>query len=202
VANKKDIIEKLEEHKKNMIQIQDDVFDSMPQNSKWSNEDRILAATYFAITGSSLKAATHMAAVGSPVPAATIRDWKNNAVWWKPVLTAVRKAKQEELDSKLTDIIMVGTEQLKDRLEHGNVKYDTKTGEFYRQPLTSGELAKDTIGIMFDKRALLRGDPTSRIEKTSTDETLRLLANKFIEMTVSNNEKPALDITHEVVENE
>ena len=115
--------------------------------------------------------------------------------------TATAEDGEEELDSKLTDIIMVGTEQLRDRLENGNVKYDGKTGQLYRQPLTSGELAKDTIGIMFDKRALLRGDPTSRIEKTSTDETLRLLANKFIEMT-TDKEKPAIDITHEVIEGE
>ncbi len=201
MANKKDIIEQLDEHKANMIQIDDDIFDSMPIKSKWTNEDRILAATYYAVTGSSFKTATHMAAVGSPVPAATIRDWKNNAVWWKPVTTQVRKAYNEELDSKLTDIIMTGAEQLKDRLEKGNVKYDTKTGKTYRQPLTSGELAKDTIGIMFDKRALLRGDPTSRIEKTSTDETLRLLAERFIAMTELPTRK-AIEVTHEVVKDD
>jgi hypothetical protein len=199
MAEKKDIIESLDEHKANMIRIEEDIFDSMPQNSKWTHEDMIMAVTYMAILGSSLKTATHMAAAGSPVPATTIRSWKNTATWWKPVMTEVRKAKNEELDAKLTNIIMTGAEQMADRLEHGNVKYDTKTGAFYRQPLTSSELSTGAIGTMYDKRALMRGDPTSRSETTSTDETLRLLAQRFIEMTSSDKVKPALEVTHEVV---
>lgn len=196
-----DIIAKVEEEEANQVRVNEALFEQMSsETSKYTIEERVMAVTYYAITGSSLQASKHMAAANTTCPASTIREWKNNSTWWKPLLTEVRKAKQDELDGKLTDIIMAGTEALRDRLENGNVKYDSRTGEQYRIPLTSGELAKDTIGIMFDKRALLRGDPTQRIERTSTDEHLKMLAAAFIKMTAPTM-KPAIDVTHEVVPN-
>lgn len=195
-VNTKDIDVVLSETEANMVVISDKLFEDLGTNSKYTNDDRILAATYYAVTGSSLQAEKHMAAVGRICPAVTIRHWKNNSKWWKPVLAEVRKAKNEELDAKLTDVIMCGVEQLRDRMENGNVKFIPSTGEMVRVPLTSTELARDTIGIMYDKRALLRGDPTQRIEKTSTDETLRMLAESFIAMTtqkVVGGEKPLIE---------
>ena len=177
----KDIIAALDETRDEMVKIEEEIFNLMPTDksaSKWTTEDRILACTYFAVTGSSIKTSNHMAAVGSPVPSSTIRMWKQEA-WWKPVMTAVRKGKNDELDSKLTDIIMAGTEQLKDRVENGNVKLD-RDGELVRVPLSSAELAKDAIGIPFDKRALVRGDPTQRIEKISTEQWENLFLRYLI----------------------
>lgn len=141
-----------------------------------------MAVTYYAITGSSLKTHELMKQAGVPVPASTIRMWKNTHGWWKTVLSEVRRAKQDELDAKLTAVIMKGVDELNDRVENGNYKYNPKTGEIERVPLTSSELAKDAVGIPIDKRAIMRGDPTSRIVKEDVNETLKFLGEQFMKM--------------------
>ena len=55
------------------------------------------------------------------IAASTIRKWKNKSTWWKPVLHEVRNSKQEELDGKLTNIIMQGADELEDRIQNGNI---------------------------------------------------------------------------------
>ena len=162
-----------------LVKIDDELFeDIVGNNTKYTPEQRIMAATYYAVTGSSIQASDKCAATGTPIPASTIRKWKNTTSWWKPVLHEVRKAKQDELDAKLTSIIMEGADKLEDRVRNGNIKLNPKTGELNRIPMTSGELAKDAVGIPYDKRALMRGDPTSRTEKVDPKLMLEDLATQ------------------------
>ena len=163
-----------------LVKIDDELFeDIVGNNTKYTPEQRIMAATYYAVTGSSLQASEKCGQTGTHIPASTIRKWKNTTSWWKPVLHEVRKAKQEELDAKLTSIIMEGADKLEDRVRNGNIKLNPKTGELNRIPMTSGELAKDAVGIPYDKRALMRGDPTSRTEKVDPKAMLEDLAKQF-----------------------
>ena len=79
-----------------LVKIDDELFeDIVGNNTKYTPEQRIMAATYYAVTGSSLQASDKCKASGTPIPASTIRKWKNTTSWWKPVLHEVRKAKQE-----------------------------------------------------------------------------------------------------------
>ena len=174
-----------------LVTIDDELFeDIVGNNTKYTPEERIMAATYYAVTGSSLQAADKCKAQGTPIPASTRRKWKNTTSWWKPVLHEVRKAKQEELDAKLTSIIMEGAEKLEDRVRNGNIKLNPKTGELNRIPMTSGELSKDAVGIPYDKRALMRGDPTSRTEKIDPKIMLEDLAKQFVKIVEMNEPKP------------
>tara|TARA_R110002020_G_scaffold2465_2_gene11548 strand:- start:531 stop:1178 length:648 start_codon:yes stop_codon:yes gene_type:complete len=177
-----------------LVKIDDELFeDIVGNNTKYTPEQRIMAATYYAVTGSSLQAADKCKASGTAIPASTIRKWKNTTSWWKPVLHEVRKAKQEELDAKLTSIIMEGAEKLEDRVRNGNIKLNPKTGELNRIPMTSGELAKDAVGIPYDKRALMRGDPTSRTEKVDPKTMLEELAKQFVKIVELNEPKTIID---------
>ena len=174
-----------------LVKIDDELFeDIVGNNTKYTPEERIMAATYYAVTGSSLQASDKCAQAGTPIPASTIRKWKNTTSWWKPVLHEVRKAKQEELDAKLTSIIMEGADKLEDRVRNGNIKLNPKTGELNRIPMTSGELSKDAVGIPYDKRALMRGDPTSRTEKIDPKIMLEDLAKQFVKIVEMNEPKP------------
>ena len=170
-----------EDQKAELIHIDDEIFaDLAGNNLKWTPEDRIMACTYYAITGNSLQAAEKCKGHGGKeIPASTIRKWKNYSAWWKPVLHEVRKSKQEELDAKLTNIIMEGTDQLSDRILNGNHKLNNRTGELDRIPMSSSELSRDAIGIPFDKRALMRGDATSRVERVDPQEMLKGLAEQL-----------------------
>jgi len=177
-----------------LIHINDDIFDDISgNNTKWGPEQRIMAATFYSITGSSIRAAQRCREAGMDIAASTIRKWKNKSTWWKPVLHEVRKAKQEELDGKLTNIIMQGADELEDRIQNGNVKLNSRTGELQRIPMTSGELSKDAIGIPYDKRALMRGDPTSRTEKIDPKTMLEDLAKQFVKIVEMNEPKPIID---------
>ena len=60
-------------------------------------------------------------------------------------------------------------------------------------PMTSGELSKDAIGIPYDKRALMRGDPTSRTEKIDPKTMLEDLAKQFVKIVEMNEPKTIID---------
>ena len=183
-----------------LVKIDDELFeDIVGNNTKYTPEERIMAATYYAVTGSSLQASEKCGQTGTHIPASTIRKWKNTTSWWKPVLHEVRKAKQEELDAKLTSIIMEGADKLEDRVRNGNIKLNPRTGELNRIPMTSGELAKDAVGIPYDKRALMRGDPTSRTERVDPKLMLEDLAKQFVKIVEMNEPKP---IEAEIIEND
>lgn len=147
---------------------------------KYTPEQRIQAATVWVVTGNVAEVERQIG-----IPKASIYQWKRHSPWWKELVRQVRKSKQDELDGMLTGLIMDGAVQLRDRVANGNTRVhiseDGQRTEF-KVPLTSGELAKDALGIPFDKRALLRGDPTSRTEKSSSEETnllLQQLADNF-----------------------
>lgn len=124
------------------------------------------------------------------IPAATIRYWMQQP-WWKELLKELRKAKNEELDNKLSRIIDKSADALIDRIENGNFKVNPRTGDLERIPLTSSELSKDGLGIPFDKRALTRGDATSRVvkEEASPEKLLEQLAEQFVRITKLNEPK-------------
>jgi transposase-like protein len=153
----------------------------MGANSKWPTDTKIQAAAYYAVMGSMVQVAKHVG-----VPKATLYHWVKKP-WWKKLVRQVRIAKQDELDSKLTGVIMAAADQLKDRVENGNIKVDTESGKQTRVPLSSSELSKDGIGIPFDKRALLRGDPTAKIERVDSTKVLEQLAEQF---TMLANQQP------------
>ena len=147
---------------------------------KYTPEQRIHAATVWVVTGNLREVETQ-----TGIHRDTVRYWKNKSSWWKELVRHVRKSKQEELDGALTGVIMSGVVQLQDRVTNGNI--EIREGEdgqrtTVRVPLKASELATAALGIPIDKRALLRGDPTSRTEKSTSEETnemLKRLADNF-----------------------
>ena len=147
---------------------------------KYTPAQRIQAATVWTVTGNDREVERQ-----TGIPRHAIIYWRRKSPWWKELVRQVRKAKQDELDAMLTGIIFKGVEQIADRIENGNPKRSiTEDGRVleYTVPLSAGELATATLAIPYDKRALLRGDPTARTERSSQDEiqeSLAKLANTF-----------------------
>lgn len=183
---------------KDLIQVDDDLYEEIKEDQlqltdglmkdlsghasgKWLPEHKIMAATYYMILGSYVKTAKYMAASEVPVPSSTIAAWRNKSTWWKPLTNQIRKAKQEELDAKLTHLIHSGVDQLQDRVESGEYVLSGEDEEgnpkLHRVPMKSRDLSIVT-GTMHDKRALGRGDPTSRTERVSPQELLKDLAKE------------------------
>lgn len=136
-------------------------------------EKKVQAIVCYMITGSASQASKMCG-----VPAGTILTWRKNSAWW-PVLTQqIKKDRDEELDLKITQTLHKAADEIADRLENGETRVNFKTGDQYRVPVT----AKDLTGILhkgYMVRALGRGDPTSRVEKLSTEERLRRLSDEF-----------------------
>jgi len=167
-----------------------DLINNAGSNSKtkWDLDTKVMAAAYYTVLGSYEKTTKHMAAAGKPVPKSTIAYWRTKTNWWQPLIEEVRKAKNEELDAKLTSIIHKSADELEDRVKNGNYKLSGKkkedgTPEYVRVPMSSSELAKDGIGIQYDKRALIRGDPTSRVAREDPEVILEKIAKNLIEMS-------------------
>lgn len=136
--------------------------------------DKFLACAAYMVYGNSRKASSFM---GNRVKAGTIRKWVHDATWWPEVTTAIRKAQGEHFDSKLTQVIDKSADVILERLENGDEVID-KNGVGIRKKVGARDAAI-VLGQAFDKRALQRGDPTSRSEKTSSDDRLKQLEEKF-----------------------
>ena len=142
------------------------------RNNKYTIDQRVQAVCYYAVLGNSLKVERLLG-----IPASTIRHWRGMD-WWPIVISEVRKAKDQELDAMLTDVMHKATEQLLDRVENGD-EVVTKDGDIVRKKLGAKDLAVAGLAVPYDKRALMRGDPTSRVEKKSSDEILTGIATQL-----------------------
>ena len=112
-----------------------------------------------------------------------ISTWKNHALWWSPVLAKIRKEKNDELDARLTELIHSSTEELKDRLVNGDTVLD-KRGDLIRKPM-SGRDVSHALNTLYDKRTMLRGDPTTITAKIDHNKLLDELRDEFKQMAES-----------------
>ena len=118
------------------------------------------------------------------IPAGTIRQWKIQP-WWGDLLERVKVEKDVELDSKFTKIIDKTLDRVVDSIEHGDSVLRKKmdkdgiwSDEIVKVPMKGKEAAGITAQI-FDKRQLLRGKPTARVEVLSQKEQLKELRDEF-----------------------
>lgn len=103
----------------------------------------------------------------------TASDWTKQQ-WFHDVMDLVKFEHQKKLEGKMTSLLEKSVNELEDRLTNGDV--DAKTGE--RRPVMAAQIA-NIIGTLYDKRALIRGEPTSRVEKTSVEQRLNKLRGRF-----------------------
>lgn len=117
------------------------------------------------------------------VPRGTIRQWKLQQ-WWKDLVEDIRNEEDTELDVKLSKVINKSLDAVTDRIENGDFMFDSKAGKFRRKPIHMRD-ALQAVTQVYDKRNLLRGKPTSRVEKHSTSDNLANLAAEFAKFAAS-----------------
>ena len=138
----------------------------------YTEKEKINACCVFAVSGNSRRTAEL-----TKIPEATIRTWKTT-IWWQEITVRIYEEQDEGLSSKLTTLVDKAVDAINDRIEHGDYLYNPKMDKLVRKPIGARDLAAVTI-MAVDKRQLLRGEPTSRIEKVSTDERMKDLAMQF-----------------------
>ena len=172
--------------------------------STYTAEQKVAACMAYILTGTSFRAETLCG-----VPAGIIRDWKQSD-WWDETSEACRREKQEELDGVMTNIIHEAIEKVRERVQLGELIYiegepavdpDSPDG-FAHKPLSLRELTI-TLGILYDKRNLIRGDPTSISGKTDTSTKMQELTDEFKKLSKEiKGKKPIIVGEATVVEGE
>lgn len=111
------------------------------------------------------------------VPAQMLRVWHQEP-WWVEIQKRVYVEQNENLSSRINEVLDKSLIEIKDRLEHGDMFFDRKTGEFRRKPVET-----KTLAILFDnlttKRQLVRGEPTSISAKIGVEDRLEQLKESF-----------------------
>lgn len=144
----------------------------------YTEKEKINAVCVFAVSGNSRRTAEL-----TNIPEATIRTWKTT-LWWNEVTTRIYEEQDEELSSKLTKMVDKAVDAINDRLDGGDYFYNPKLDKLIRKPINARDVAAVAV-MAVDKRQLLRGQPTSRIEKVSVDERMKDLAMQFKKFALS-----------------
>ena len=136
------------------------------------------------------------------VPEGTVRKWTKEPRF-RELLKEIREENNEKIDAKFTEIIEKAADLIIDRLENGDFHWDVKNSELVRKPISAKDLSLVTA-INMDKRQLIRGEPTSRVEQISEPQRLEKLAEQFSKLAnqFKNAPKlePIIDVESEVIE--
>lgn len=138
----------------------------------YSDAKKMEVACTYAVSGNARRVSeiTH-------IPEGTIRAWKTTE-WWHEIMSRIHQEQNEELDVKLTKLVDKAVDQINDRLDEGDWVYNAKLDKLVRKPVNAKDMAVVTA-ITLDKRQLLRGEPTARVQKVSENEKLVRLAEEF-----------------------
>lgn len=150
----------------------------LPGPGWWSQQKKIETVTTYLALGSA-----PMTEGVTGVPRGTIRQWKLQA-WWKELEAEIRNEEDSELDVKLSKVINKSLDAVMDRVDNGDFTFNSKTGKFERRPVHMRD-ALQAVTQVFDKRNLLRGKPTSRVEKTNVQDNLAKLAEEFAKFSMA-----------------
>ncbi len=144
------------------------------QGSKYTDKIRREAIGLFVVTGSYKTTAKML-----NIPHTTVCQW-GKYEWWLNEIAQVRAEKQDELDAQVTNSINKAIKSVDDRLELGDTYIHPKTGEIAYKPVSCRDSAT-VLGILYDKRQIMRLLPTS-ITHTGNDDKLLKLQRKFEEL--------------------
>jgi len=128
--------------------------------STYTISERINAVTVYASVGSLDETARQ-----TGIEKSTLSGWAHNTDWWDVGLALARSRHYSELDGRLTQIIDRSLDRLGERIETGDFKYDSRSGELVQVPIS----AKDSAwiaAVMIDKRHTLRNYRVEQAQQT------------------------------------
>ena len=155
---------------------------------QWPESKKIELVTTYLATGSLL-----MASGICKVPYTTCKHWKKQP-WFKDMIANIRSEEKMELDAKVSKIVNKTLDVIVDRLDGGDYILDSKSGTVKRVPVKMRD-AKPVMTDLFDKRQLLRNEPTSITESQTVDKRLEMLAERFEKFVGGGSTQPELPNT-------
>lgn len=125
----------------------------MARGKQWSIEDRKSAVKVWFSTGSLYESAKQ-----TGIPRRTMQDWVNT-VWWVEETDRLILEYRRKFLGKSTGMLDTILDVIKDRMEKGD-EVVTKNGELVRRGISARD-ATWVLGVLFDKKNILMGEPTS-----------------------------------------
>lgn len=116
---------------------------------QWSDNQRIEAVTTYLMVGNW---AAVVATTG--VPLDTLRHWKMQP-WWKEYENDIKRSHNIQVSNKLQKIINKSADLVLDRIDNGDMIFNTKTGQVMRKGL-SAKVAADIMTKSVDKDILIQ----------------------------------------------
>lgn len=162
-------------------------------------EQKMAAVMEWYLTGSNTKAAK---ATGNPeVSHQLVYRWRK-AGWWNKLLEKCRSIRSEELERLATSSYHTALFKLQHTLEHGDQKFDPKSGELVNVPVPAKDLAFIAKTLQEQRAHLLLKDdgtqdtPTSQLSRIA-DKLVATInqANKNPSGVTISNTTPEKDIT-------
>lgn len=115
------------------------------------------------------------------IPIKYLRLWKQEP-WWIEIQKQVYVEQNEHLAAKISSTLDTALEQLVDRLEHGDIKFNRNTGEATRQPVEAKTLAT-LFNHLSHHRTVVRGEPTSIKASIGVNDRLQTLQEAFLKFS-------------------
>lgn len=174
-------------HRNNIPAIEDLRLTKLSTNHSWEKKYEVV--TQLLASGNQ-----RLVAELSKVPYDTISAWKRQE-WWEELVSQIKHQQELKLDNKLSQIIDKSLDIISDRLEHGEMVMNNKTGDLIRKPvpvIAASRVANDLLS----RQHILRKSSTEEKEQTeSIKDTLSHLAAEFAKFT---KQKAPLPMVEEV----
>ena len=168
-----------------------DLQDLYHPQSKYTPEQKMSLVQSYITTGN-----MEMAAAQAGIPEVYGWQFRKRAAWWEDAVFKVRKEKNDELDAQFTRIIEKASSEVMDRLDNGDYVLQ-RDGTMKRVPLKGKELAV-VAAVTYDKRGLLRGDPSTISAKKA--DPLKSIEKNLKEFTKFLDSKDVTKESEEVKE--
>lgn len=142
--------------------------------SKWDRATKLKAVVAYSICGNMSEVSRQ-----TGVPVDTIKYWRDESPWWKEAIVRIKAQRNERMDIRLTRAMDQVLDQILDRIQNGD-EVILRDGTKVKQGIKAKELSI-ILAVLYDKRALLRGDPTSNPgrRESTTNEVLGELKSSF-----------------------
>lgn len=127
----------------------------------------------------------------------TLMEWKKTK-WWVELLQELKAAKKATSTRKLSTLLDNSLDVIADKLENGEVVFNSKTGEFTRVSLPAREVIRLTEFLLKHQRETEKLEQQIVQQDHTVDSTLKVLAKEFAKWA----KKPAVQEVVDVEANE
>lgn len=147
------------------------------EKSPFSDDERLKVAAMYVTEGNLAKVSRE-----TKISLPTLHRWKDSTSWWPLAIAEFRRRKQDELDAEFSKVIHSAVAEVADRIIEGDWVM-LKDGTKERLPMKGRDIAV-SLSLLYDKRALLRGDMGPQESTGSQESKLDKLEKKFKEFAM------------------